>query len=233
MARTGPFHHIGTFLLFAAFVFLLVVSISSPTVNHLSLVRVSLTNGSHVTFGSFGACITNPGPDYCTGHHVGYNPAAIMNRIDGTQFSHGADTAKALTRVNILHPIACGLAFLAFLSALGAGICGALLAALIALPTCLITLVALGCDFGWAAIIKHHVNDGNDDHSGSKAHYRECIWLVLAAAIALLIGTMVVLLTCCSKRMQDRRDRRAGVGKNEGYVAGTGGKRKFWQRTRY
>jgi len=173
-----------------------------------------------------------PGPDYCTGHHVGYSPAAILNRIDGTQFSHGADTAKALTRVNILHPIACALAFLAFLSALGAGIFGSVLAALIALPTCLITIVALGCDFGWASIVKHHVNDRNNDQSGSRAHYRECIWLVLAAALTLLLGTMVVIMTCCSKRLHERREG-SGVVKNEEYVEGTR-RRRFWQsRARY
>lgn len=66
MARTGFFHHIGTFLLFAAFVLLLVTSISAPVINDLAMLKVDLTNGtathhSSVRFGSFGYCILNAG----------------------------------------------------------------------------------------------------------------------------------------------------------------------------
>jgi len=58
--------------------------------------------------------------DYCYPKHIGYNPAQIMSQIDGTTFSTAAtDSSKALTRVMILHPIACGVAFIAFLLALG------------------------------------------------------------------------------------------------------------------
>lgn len=66
MAQTGFFHHVGTFLIFAAFVLLLVTSISSPVINDLSLLKVKLTNGtnnheSSVRFGSWGYCILNAG----------------------------------------------------------------------------------------------------------------------------------------------------------------------------
>jgi hypothetical protein len=62
MARTGFFHHIGTFLLFAGAILLLITTISAPVVNDISLLKVHLTNRSavrysSVTFGTFGYCI--------------------------------------------------------------------------------------------------------------------------------------------------------------------------------
>lgn len=60
MARTGMFHHVGTFLLFAASILLLITTISAPVVDHFSLLKVSLTNDSSVSFGTFGHCILAP-----------------------------------------------------------------------------------------------------------------------------------------------------------------------------
>jgi hypothetical protein len=64
MARTGFFHHIGTFLLLAATVLLLVTTISSPVVNDLAILKVDLGNRANsyhstVTFGTFGWCANN------------------------------------------------------------------------------------------------------------------------------------------------------------------------------
>jgi len=136
---TGIFHHIATFLLFVATILLLIPSISSPVVNDLSLLKVSLTNGSTVTFGAWGHCITDAAStssskhDVCSGSHIGYSPAVIMSQVDGTVFNHGqTDTADDLTHAFVLHPIACILAFIAFLLALGAGVVGALFAAFMA-----------------------------------------------------------------------------------------------------
>lgn len=67
MANTGLFHHVGTFLLFAAFVLLLIASISSPVINDISMLKVTLTNqtntrNSSVTFGTFGHCVLDVAP---------------------------------------------------------------------------------------------------------------------------------------------------------------------------
>lgn len=48
-----------------------------------------------------------------------------MARIDGKLLSElDARTSESLTRATVLHPIACGLAFIAFLTSLGAGMLG-------------------------------------------------------------------------------------------------------------
>jgi hypothetical protein len=64
MAQTGFFHHIGTFLLFAATVLLIVTCISAPVVHDLAILKVELgnqksTNHATVTFGTFGFCVNN------------------------------------------------------------------------------------------------------------------------------------------------------------------------------
>jgi len=240
MARTGFFHHIGTFLLFAAAILLLITTISSPVINDISMLKVTLTNSSSlrhssITFGTFGHCTLDvAGPkddqDYCSPSHIGYNPAAIIAGADKTTFSTASEnTTKALTRVMILHPIVCGMAFISFLLALGSGICGALLAALVAALTWILTVVVLATDFVLFGIIKNHIN-GSDDQSGSVAKYSVAIWTLLAAMILLFFGTFVVLFTCFSAR-RHRNDVRTSKHADAGYVGGaTTHRRRFWQR---
>jgi hypothetical protein len=241
MANTGIFHHIGTFFLFVSAILLLITTITAPVVKDISMLKVTLTNSSDirhssVTFGTFGYCVLDVAPantdqDWCTGKHIGYNPAEVIANIDQTSFNTASkDTTKALTRVMVLHPVACGLAFIAFLLALGAGFCGAIFAAMTALITWIVTVVVLACDFTLFGIIKNHINGSNDD-SGSSAAYGPGIWTLLAAMITLLIGTVLVLLTCCSSRMH-RQNKNNSKVMDAGYGAGTTTRtrRHFWQR---
>jgi hypothetical protein len=86
--------------------------------------------------------------DFCYPKVIGYAPARIMEQIDGKSYSHAAiRTADGLTRAMILHPVACGLAFIAFLASLGAGVIGSVLSAMIAAVAWLITLVVMAIDF--------------------------------------------------------------------------------------
>jgi multisubunit Na+/H+ antiporter MnhC subunit len=146
-----------------------------------------------------------------------------MAQIDGTGFSTASgDTADALTRVMILHPIACGLAFIAFLLAVGSGFIGSLLAAMVSAVAFLVTLVVMATDFVWAGIIKNHVNS---DGTGSQAYYSVGMWTILAAMIILFFATFIVLFSCCSSRRSNR------TSKVDGYGPTT--RRRFWQRSTY
>jgi hypothetical protein len=67
MAKTGIFHHFGTFLLFVAAILLLITTISAPVVGDIAILKVTLTNKSDirhssVTFGTFGHCILDVAP---------------------------------------------------------------------------------------------------------------------------------------------------------------------------
>lgn len=150
-----------------------------------------------------------------------------MSQIESTDFSTASeDTTKALTRVMILHPIACGVMFIAFLLALGAGLIGSFLAALVSGVSFIIAVVAMACDFALFGIIKNHVNG---DGSGSHAYFSVGIWCILAATIAGFLGAVVVFVTCLSKRMHKKKARSAVAEK--GYVGGVRpAKRHFWQR---
>ncbi|KAL3422728.1 pH-response regulator [Phlyctema vagabunda] len=240
----GVFHHVGTFLLFAAAILLLITSISSPVINDIGILRVRLANttasrDSVVTFGSFGHCVLNAyksGSDYCSGSHIGYNPANIMEDVDNTDFNSAAfQTTRGLTRVMILHPVAAVLAFVAFLLAAGSGIIGSLLASIVAALAWIVTLVVMATDFALFGIIKNHVND---DDSGSHAFYSVGMWLVLAAMILLFLATFIVLFSCFSARKAKRNSNRHTKAADAGYIDGpattTTTRRHFWQRrTRY
>ena len=149
-----------------------------------------------------------------------------MEKVDGTDFSKVShNTPKGLTRVMVLHPVATGLCFIAFLLCLGAGIVGSLAASLMAFLAFIVTLVALICDFVGFGIIKSKVND---DASSSKANFGVAMWLILVSAICSLIATIVVFVTCCAGRSKKRRDSR----KVEHYeqTQPIPRRRHFWQR---
>jgi len=213
MHPTGPLHWVGVLFILAASILLLITTISAPVINDIALLKVTLTNSSairhsSVTFGTFGYCVLDVAPantdqDYCSGRSIGYSPANIMHAIDGTGFSTAASaTADGLTNTMILHPIACGLAFVAFLLSIGAGVIGSLLGAVVAAIAWIITLVAMAIDFTLFGIIKDHVNG---DGSGSVAFFDVGMWTILAAMILLFFGMFIVLFTCFSARRARKR----------------------------
>jgi len=213
MARTGPLHWVGVIFLLISSILLLITTISAPVIGDIAILKVMLTNqsvlrNSSVTFGTFGHCVLDVAPaatdqDYCYPKSVGYSPAVIMAQIDGTGFSEAAsDSADALTYAMILNPIACGLAFIAFLLSCGAGVFGSLLGFLVAAVAWIITLVAMAIEFALFGIIKDHVNS---DGSGSHAYYSVGMWTILAAMILLFLGMFIVLFTCFSARRERKR----------------------------
>jgi hypothetical protein len=71
-----------------------------------------------------------------------------MEQIDGTGYpSSAVDTADALTNAFILHPIAAGIAFAAFLVSMGAGVIGSVIGAMVAFVAWVVTLVVMAIDF--------------------------------------------------------------------------------------
>jgi hypothetical protein len=104
-------------------------------------------------------------PDWCSGRHVGYAPAHIIAAADRTQLTDiEAGTSDSLTRAMILHPIACGVAFIAWIVSIGAGMIGPLFGVLAALMAWILCLIVMATDFSLFGILRHHVNH---DRSGS------------------------------------------------------------------
>lgn len=138
-----------------------------------------------------------------------------MSQLDGTSFSTiSGGTSDSLTHVMVLHPIACGLAFIAFLLSLGSGIIGSLAGALVAFLAWILTLIVLATDFTVFGIIRHHVNHGR---LGSRARFGSAIWLLVASFVTLFFWMLIILFTCASKRKEKKRAR--AVEKAERYPA--------------
>lgn len=53
----GFFRHLGSFLLLAACILLIITTITAPVIKNLAILRVDLQNGDTVNFGTFGYCI--------------------------------------------------------------------------------------------------------------------------------------------------------------------------------
>jgi len=204
-------HYIGVAFLLIAAILLLITTISAPVIGDIGILKVTLTNSSDirhssVTFGTFGHCILDVAPktsdqDYCYPKTIGYKPAEIMATIDGVESGIvGTHVADSLTNAFILHPIACGLAFIAALCALGGAI-GSLIGSFIAVIAWILTLVVMVIDFVVFGIIKNHVNS---DGKGSHAFYSIGMWTCLAAFILLFLGTVIVFFTCCTRRRRER-----------------------------
>ncbi|KAI1120752.1 pali-domain-containing protein [Nemania abortiva] len=238
MARTGFIHHIGTFFLFAATVLLIITDISAPVVSDISLLKVEQGTNRRssvfsdndsirtITFGTFGYCVEDGSSKTCSDAHVGYDPVALVEQeVSGTSFSDYAhDTARALTKVMILHPIATGLAFISFFLALGAGFVGSFLAALGAFITFIVVLVVLITDFVSFAIVKSAVNDDDNSAADAVASWGPASWTTLVAAILCLFAAVILLFTCCSARIHRRRESRYRDSK----VATTSSARRRW-----
>ncbi|KAK4964395.1 hypothetical protein LTR66_003750 [Elasticomyces elasticus] len=222
MKTTSATHWVGVVFILASAALLLVTTLSAPVNADIGILRVILTNKtnirhSSVSFGTFGYCILDVPPietdhDWCGHKVIGYDPAQIMAKIDNqhtSSLSHGR--SDGLAHVMILHPIACGLAFLAFFLSLGAGVVGSLVGAMVAFIAWILTLVVMAVDFALFGVIKKHVNA---DRSGSKASYGIGMWTTLAATILLFLGMLIVFFTCFSARRE--RNRNGHTGKNEG-----------------
>jgi len=171
--------HLGTFLLFCAAVLLLVSTITAPVVHNISLLKVSANGGSSATFGALGYCASNSGAsasNACSSSKIGYDIAAVVSSATGTSYS--SSTLNHLTSSLVLHPIATGLTFIAFLIALFAHRIGFILASSVAALAWVVTLALLILDMVIFGSVKRHVDDLSNAVA-VKATFGVGIWLVV------------------------------------------------------
>ncbi|KAG1866679.1 hypothetical protein F4604DRAFT_947028 [Suillus subluteus] len=156
----------GLFFCFLAMILLILVSVSSPTLN-----SISFLNANQYAFGVFGYTGSQV--------HVGYY-FPLPGDINTT-------TLHNLTSVLILYPIAAGLSGLAFLF----GVCGAgyhragtvfmsFLAGLATLCTLLAWIISMSL-FG---VVRDRLRS-----NGINANWGNANWLALGALVALFIGS--------------------------------------------
>jgi len=161
----------GLFFCFAATVLLIFVCVSVPTWDMISFLNVG-TGSNQTKYGVFGFTGSTIG----IGYDFQQAGSADLNTI----------IIRNLTKTLILHPIAAGLAGLAFFF----GLCGAsyhrvgtILMSLLAGVAMLMTLVAFVIDMVLFGIARKRLRD-----AGVPAQYGNANWLTLGALVALLLG---------------------------------------------
>jgi len=200
-------------LLFAAFLLLLLVSLSVPIIKTIDLFKLSATfsegfgpvsvnaNGN-VRYGVWGYCIsaiqaTAAGhsfdePGQCSKPRLGFTIDSTVAQALHAQGIEN-DISRAVTAVLVLHPIACGLAFLAFLFSLAMlsrpslreRACSALTLAMTVIAAILTTIVFL-IDVIAVAVARHKIKNASDGEV--TATWGSGTWMTLAATVLLWLA---------------------------------------------
>jgi len=209
-------------LLFTAFLLLLLVSLSVPIIKSIYLFRLaalvqesiieSSVSGS-VTFGVWGYCtsaineevvgISKSEAGSCSKPHLGFTFDSTVTKALGVSSITNA-LSKATTGALVLHPIACGLTFLALLCSLGLlhpRTAGTRLSSLLTLFTSVfaafITTVVFLIDVILVGVLHSHVS--KDTGGDVSASYGDAVWMTLGAALAIwmaCVGACAGVFSC-------------------------------------
>jgi uncharacterized membrane protein len=102
----------------------------------------------------------------------------------------------------ILHPIASGVAFIAWIVSIGAGVIGSLLAVLTAFVAWILCLAVIATDFSAFGVLRHRVNHSK---SGSHAYFGSALWCLCVAFVLLFVAMIIVTFTCWSARRDKKK----------------------------
>jgi heme/copper-type cytochrome/quinol oxidase subunit 2 len=102
----------------------------------------------------------------------------------------------------ILHPIACGVAFIAWIVSIGAGVIGSLFAVLTAFVAWILCMAVIATDFSSFGVLRHHVNHSR---SGSHAYFGSAMWCLCVAFVLLFFAMVIVTFTCWSARRDKKK----------------------------
>jgi len=212
-------------LLFIAFLLLLLVTLSVPITKTIYLFKVIanvssslLSSGASgsVKFGVFGYCFSGVdvsvlGSQHdttasCSKPHLGYTfDQTLGSALHISGFENLI--SRALTAALVLHPIACGLTFLALVLSLfmakrgqtGASRVASFFTLGSSILAALITTIVFFIDVGLVASVRHKVK--NDTDGDVTLNWGNAVWMILGAAIAIwaaVVGACAGL--CCGHR---------------------------------
>ncbi|KAF5384525.1 hypothetical protein D9757_000459 [Collybiopsis confluens] len=213
------------FLLFSAFVLLLLVGLSLPIIHPVYVVQVYATDtqqgsslSTELRFGVWGVCaystlnppsVINDG-GLCYGPKLGYQdviPSSILAEVNVSQSL--VDTAlQGLIAVLIMHLVAAGTSlFTLFTSLFLASHAMTILALISAIVTALITSVVFIIDALIVGVARAKVPELSSEGLGVRVG--NGVWIVLGAVIAAWLG--VILLSaracyCCGVRRKHHDD---------------------------
>ncbi|KAF8969969.1 actin cortical patch SUR7/pH-response regulator pali [Flammula alnicola] len=218
------------FLVFAAFVLLLLVSLSAPIIKPIYLFRLSgnvssslLKSGASgsVNFGVWGYCISginvavvgvNRQTDgQCSKTHLGYTfDSTVANALNANGLEN--IISRTTTSVLVLHPVTAGLAFLTLLISLfilrrgsnGTSRFPSLITMGLGSFTAFLTTVVFLIDVILVAVVRKRVRDATDGRITMV--WGNAVWMTLGAAVALWLSTFGA---CCGILGCGRRRKRS------------------------
>jgi len=218
------------FFFFTAFLLLLLVTLSVPIIKSIYLFSLSAfvsvgsgilsANASEtVKFGIFGWCSSALSasvltfavnePAKCSKPHLGFTISPELQQALSTiDVSDLVDVMqKALSVVLILHPIACGLAFLASLFSLLALLrrhtrAWDMLATLLGVIAAILTTIVFITDIVFVLVAKSKLHQKTEGHAS--VSWGNAVWLALAAAICAWIASV----GACWGVIRGRRERK-------------------------
>ncbi|KAH8666571.1 hypothetical protein BX600DRAFT_539705 [Xylariales sp. PMI_506] len=210
MGIEGFVRGLGIFFLFVAFALLVVTSISGEFVDHDSLLTVQ--NFSYesqtsrvdkwITFGNFGYCIRNGDDGNCYHTGVGYDPVSIILETYPNNFLSFSESdrraARALTRAFVLHPVAAGLALVAFVTAALTERLGSVAASAASFLAFAVALAPVACDFAAFGIVRDAVE--RSDQFDVAAYRGTGADASIVALLLLFVSGAILFVTCCSAR---------------------------------
>ncbi|GAA5826339.1 hypothetical protein JCM11251_007261 [Rhodosporidiobolus azoricus] len=199
MAILG-FHHLGTFLLLASSILLLIPCITAPAVNDLYMLRVrDSAQAGYVSLGIWGACVIRSGfADACTRARVRYRPSRIIAGFLGVVIF--PRTGDGITGALLLTPVLCGTTFFAFLIAICSYRVGFLAAAFVTGWVFLGTLVLVIVQ----ATIFGTLRSNSNEIPGVDASYGSGFWCTISALPVLFLAMCCTFAACFSDRRKER-----------------------------
>ncbi|GAA5982891.1 hypothetical protein JCM10908_006823 [Rhodotorula pacifica] len=195
-------HWLGAFLYFAAMVLLVIASVSSPIWDSVGFVKGQL-NGQSFTSGAWGFCFGG----VCSDATFGYNQQRLA-QLTGTNAAANA-IRYTYSKTLILAPISAGLAAIAFLFSLSTHFVMGLIASLWGVVAFISTCVLLGLSLGFFIPLRNRLNNNVPN---TNVHLSVVVWLIVAAAGALLFG---MLFVCFTRSRKNKRERKTATYAND------------------
>jgi len=218
------------FLFFIAFLLMLLVTLSVPILKSIYVFDISafVSVGSGVLsasaseivkFGIFGWCssalsanvlsFSVDEPAQCSKRHLGFTVSPELQKVLSTINEQDLVDViqKALSVVLILHPIACGIAFLALVFSLLALLrhhtrAWDLLATLVGVLAAFLTTVIFIIDIVFVLIAKSKLHQKTEGHAS--VSWGNAVWLTLVAAIC----AWIACVGACWGVIRGRRERK-------------------------
>ncbi|KAM0792802.1 hypothetical protein ACM66B_002571 [Microbotryomycetes sp. NB124-2] len=192
-------HHVGILLLLAS-LGLLLTSISTVPLTHVTLFKAKLQNMSDVTIGMWGYCIRNVyGSRACNPSRLGYGH--LTTALEISFGSTAADaTFNRLTYGLVMHVIAAIMTLFALVIAVFSHRFGFLFASLFAVIAWVGILIALAIDLAMYLPIKSKV-----EKQGGSVSLGVGIWTTDVAAIVMVFATLVNFFSMFTARRNKQK----------------------------